>query len=799
MKRLILELTLKPFRDISDDGVRSTCREILRQWHHLIQLSETISFLLFAADGSEILDYSGDLKAEFSYAKWIGIANGPWKEPSMGLHYWRFPYCENPPVMTYERLAFIVRSLKEESKKVYGKMSTVGAMFDPGPEFAESDFKYTRHPEINLGNTMGMKKWVHCTAVLNEDKHKYAGFPNGIPNQTSFGTFLGRQTQCFLKDFNCDYIWFGNGFAYALDSWSATGEVFDGTHFDTSSAPIVKEKILQFWRDFRKECPQYRIETRGSNLSTAMDLASDASPIRDIYEGNFNMVAPVNSPWAALNGDYGLEIVGWLSHIAELPAGTGVPFRYYIHDPWWLNSPWLDRYGREPHDIYLPLSVARMDAKGGIEPPASVALLTIDDSYGRMPEEVAIEVTPHIRTALEHYPDAPGLLTWVYPFDEYHDWTFGKNPRVEEVFFGDWFMRAAVNQGFPLNTVISTRNFLKASQVAGEKFNQTILVTPAPDGSELSKRLIEHVEKGGHVLLYGPLDHADQKLLRVLDVNLGKSVTGEFEFITKLQDDELAEGQFPRKFKHRELLCGGGINTIPAHEKNNRAEHIITVNQGNESRVFASHHQLESGGSITWVRGTLCEEIGKSDRKLKRDDPSQCYPAERFMRLVLQKLGYSIQFSKPSIQTTDPLILAARQKGGIFFSGHAASTNVQLRWKFPQGAPLPVGTDMMIKGGVGQTIATRAWHRECRIFVDQKESGEISCNEKHSGEIGIKRRMKVDGLKNATVTFLPEPGTNPTFIKPEGYWGKGQLIPTEKNSRGEVVGRNITGSLFISW
>ena len=30
-----------------------------------------------------------------------------------------------------------------------------------------------------------------------------------------------------------------------------------------------------------------------------------------------------NSPWAALNGDFGLELIGWMSHIAELP---GDPF-----------------------------------------------------------------------------------------------------------------------------------------------------------------------------------------------------------------------------------------------------------------------------------------------------------------------------------------------------------------------------------------------------------------------------------------------------------------------------------------
>ena len=137
--------------------------------------------------------------------------------------------------------------------------------------------------------------------------------------------------------------------------------------------------------------------------------------MREIYAGKFNLEPPPNSPWAALNGDFGLELAGYMSRIAELPAGQGFPFRYYVHDPWWLNSPWLDRYGREPHDIYLPLSIGRINGRGQVETPESVAFLTIDDSFGRMPDKCPNEVIPHILAALEDAPDRPGPLVWVYP------------------------------------------------------------------------------------------------------------------------------------------------------------------------------------------------------------------------------------------------------------------------------------------------------------------------------------------------------------------------------------------------
>jgi hypothetical protein len=209
-------------------------------------------------------------------------------------------------------------------------------------------------------------------------------------------------------------------------------------------------------------------------------LATSGSPILDIYRGGFNIVAPPNSPWAALDGDVGLEIVGYLSRIAELPPGDVFPFRYYIHDPWWMNSPWIDHYGREPYDIYLPLSLARISGDAKVTPPAYLEFLTIDNSYGQMPGEVPNEVTPLVLDAMENYSDAPGLVTWIYPFDEYNEMTFGSSPRLGEVFFGDWFLRNAVNDGFPLNSVISTRQFAASLAKNPDFYRETVLLVYAP-------------------------------------------------------------------------------------------------------------------------------------------------------------------------------------------------------------------------------------------------------------------------------------------------------------------------------
>ena len=119
-------------------------------------------------------------------------------------------------------------------------------------------------------------------------------------------------------------------------------------------------------------------------MVTGSDLASNAVPLAQIYAGKFNILPPPNSPWAALNGDFGLEMVGYMSRIADLPEGRGFPFRYYVHDPWWLNSPWLDRYGRRTAR-YLSAAFHRPDQR----PRASR-----DTRVGRLPDDRRL-VRPH--------------------------------------------------------------------------------------------------------------------------------------------------------------------------------------------------------------------------------------------------------------------------------------------------------------------------------------------------------------------------------------------------------------------
>jgi len=810
LQNVTLEMSLKPFRSMEEADIREVCRKAFTQWLPLIDQAAGSSVMLWTADGSEILDYRGSMDDELEWARYIGGANPraavPGDPEGICLHSRPYLYMQDPPTVTYGDLRRIVRTLKGVGAEVTGKPVRVGATFDPGPEFAKSSFKYERHPEICLAGTMGRASFACCYATLKGDDVAYAGYPDGIPDGTPLGAFLGRQCTHFLRDLGFDYIWLSNGFGFGLETWATTGTIFDGERFHPQKVAETRDSILGFWEAFRRECPGFPIETRGTNLTTGIDLASDAVPLREIYEGGFGVAPPPNSPWAALNGDFGFELVGYMSHIARVP-GDAHPLRYYVHDPWWLNSPWLDRYGREPHDIYLPLSVSRVDDAGEVKTASAIELLTIDDSYGQMPDQCPQEVMPHLLSALRDAPDQPGPVVWVYPFDEYHDMTFSPEPRLEEVFFGDWFLRAAVNDGFPLNTVTSTRALLPTLTQRPELYRGSVLTCTLPDdGSPLAPALMNWVQSGGRVLFYGPAAHADPRILELVNVALAEPLAGEMQVQLAGDIDVLAAGSYPTALNHRKLLCGGGKEGVPADAADPYTEVIARVSQGGSERLAAVYRSAPQwqGGAVGWVRGTNSNHYNKGGHLLTPDDPSRWFQAGRLMRQTLARFGYVFSSAKRRPGQRDPLTCVARHDNGFFLSGYTPDTTVELRLLFPQGAPLLVGYETELVGGAARYRMPRAWHRECRVFVRQQD-GEPSCVEQHSGEIGIRRRLLVRGLQDADVLFFPEThaeGKVTGLVNGAYPYIQGDFVQFDgiADAAGPALrARNVSGSLLISW
>lgn len=732
LKNVTLEMSLKPFMQTDDAYIRQVCKRIFTDWAPLAEHAEQVSVMFWAADGSEILDYRGNLEDTFEWCYLVGGANPRevWDKESdpdrLGLHARNYLYAEHPPRMTYGILKTIVQCIKEEGVKLFpDKKIRVGETFDPGPEFAKSSFKYERHNEICTSLEMGASSFVCSYTTLHADDVPYAGFPDGIPEGLPFGTFLGRQCQHFLSDLGFDYIWLSNGLGFGRDTWSATGALFDGSTFDIGNLDDVKQCVLDFWELFTAECT-YPIETRGTNLSMGIDFATEGVPLKTIYE-KVDILPPPNSPWAAINFDFGLELMGHLSRIAAVP-NRDFMFRYYVHDPWWMNSPWYDRYEGQPHDIYLPMSLARIEKGGEVQAANYLNLLSIDNSWGEMPQSCVIEPLPHLIKAVKEAPDDIPPVVWIYPFGQYSD------ARTDEelncMYSEDWFIRGAINNGFPLSAVISDENFIETDW---NLFEDSVLVTVVPKaGSQFEKSLTEYATSGGKLLVYGGVDHASKEFLDLIGIERAEQARlGELKLTVK--------GEEKKPLKVGELFCAGGVNTF------GKDCYVLAEAEG---MVVASKK-----GSVAWTRGICsCETVGR--RLLIPQDPNRYFIGETLMNILLSEFEIGIKYEKEP-EDNPPVMTISRYKNGFFYAVYAPVTTVKTILSMPQGAPVLMGYDTIVDGNQSSYYFPRAERKECRLFVTQQK-GRVRAREVAPVSMQYRRCIEISNLKDAMVRYYPE-------------------------------------------
>lgn len=586
-KSVTLEMSLKPFKKTDDVYIYSVCKQFFEQWRPLIKNREVISIMLWVGDGSEMLDYTGDLDKAFEWAYFVGTANLPIVgdlPDETSLHERKQIYMENPPEMTYRILKKIVVAIKEVGRKCYPNARIrVGETFDIGPEFAISDFKYHRHPESCKGKGASGFGFVDATVLLKGDDYPYASYPHGLPDKTPMGTLLGAQANVFLRDMDFDFLWLSNGMGFCYEPWSEKGKIYDGERFYPEKLEETRSKIFLFWKLFREACPDYPIETRGTNYSVGLDYASDGVPLYDIYNGDFHMTPPPNSPWAALNDDMGIEILGQLTRNCILP-GTDYMFRYYLHDSWWINSPWYDRYEGNPHDIYVPMALSRIDENGKTQSPTLFHILSIDNSMGDFPDACVYESLPHILKAEKDAPDEAAPLVLVYPMREYT--TTRDAGLLQEMYFGDSFLRDALNEGFPMASVVSTDYFAQ-HMAAGKQeiYAKSVLVVPAAFENGIATAALErYALAGGKVIVYG-----SGKALGQIDYPCRKvDVEGE---ATQLREAFAAYGYricFRKEAEH----CA--LPTVAVH----RSDNAMIFNVYNRNLTLETRMKLPLGAPV---------------------------------------------------------------------------------------------------------------------------------------------------------------------------------------------------------
>jgi hypothetical protein len=806
--RIVLEMSLKPFKKVDQSSITAVCRQVLQDWYPLLGIAGECSILFWIADGSEILTWKGDLEEPIEWARYIGFCNADknlYSEEDRSRERVASYYVDNPPVITYGLIRQIIATFKQLGRE-YGLDLTAGATFDPGPEFAYSDFKYNTHFEIigggvatKIGPTFAM---VNAWSSLRADQNHYATYPAGMPDDTPFGVFFGKQCRSFLSALGFDYIWFSNGFGFSHFPWTCLGENFDGTKFNTVNYREQAGKVLSFWEHFRENCPDFPVEVRGTNFGAGMDLAKDCIPLKELYEGGFMRAPACNSPWGPLNNDYGLELVGHMSRIAELP-GDVYPFRFYPNDPWFWQNPWWDWYGREPFDIYTVMSVARLSADGEIENPEIIEFLTIDTEKGELNELCPLEVIPHVRRAIQDKPNQPGILTWLYPFDEYFTIAKMQSERMDLVFFGDWFVRGAVNNGLPLNTVISTGSFKQVWSKQPGLFRETILFVPTVADESCWNAVREFVTSGGRAIIYGPLDFAPVGMRSLLDIELDQGIAGNMVMKLPPLRDQYVCQKGNQGFYHDPLISGGDIREVMADTADGYTEMLASVEQGTAQRAYALVRQLPAwqGGKVAWVRGsnpfTVERKPDEETRLPKQYDPWY-FDATHLPRYLLSYFGYEISHVLPNQESKRPLLLISRRDNGFYFSGYKADMTVDIELAFPDGAPILSGKDAWVKGGTAVYSFGRTIHDECRVFVHQSEPGAVYTQEQPPFPTGRERMMRVSNLKDAAVAIYP-PGEKLETTEINSHPEKARISGVVDHDKCAILLENITGAIDIVW
>ncbi len=820
LDRVVLEMSFKPFKALDDASVAGVCREALRQWYPMVKLAEECGILLWISDGSEILTWKGNLAEKFEWARYIGTANTKARPYNHTIDQRRIArlYTENPVEFSYGDVRRIIATFRRIGREEFGLRIVVGATFDPGPEFAESPFKFEHHPEImgrgdeaNIGATVWM---VRAWSRLNADNMNYATYPEGIPNGTSFGEFFGRQCQSFLSALGFDYIWFSNGFGFSHFGWSELGESFDGEHFNAALYEGIAGRILDFWRDFRREC-SFPVEVRGTNFSIGIDLASDCVPTLDIYESGFIRTPPPNYPSGAINYDFGLEMVGYMSRIACLP-GAVFPFRYYVNDPWFMANPWWNRYGREPFDIYIPLSTARLNARGKVETPRLAEFLTIDTERGHLDERTALEVVPHVRRAFEDKPDAVAPFIWLYPFREYHRLPQEQPAHMDLAYFGDWFMRGAINNGLPLNSVVSTDDFPGALTAGG--LANTIIYTPTPFlAADYVDILLRHVKQGGRVVFYGPLSASSDAVGHLLNLQLATGLAGDCEYHADLTDDIFTAWQGERRLRHVAALSGGPLAEVLANPDDNYAKVLASARQGDETRVYALFRSLPEwqGGGVAWVRGSssfVIHTYTAGRRAPKEHAPEEFRAPSLLARQVLGQFGFRFKQICRTPATKRALMFIHRHHNGFYFSGFKADTTVQLTLDLPEGAPIFAQKEAVLAQDGATYCLEKSFHADSHVLVRQKAASVVSCRDLPPLPASKERHLLVTGLIDADVTIYPPLDRWNEIEIRHGAWGTKIIDAFGNGTQGARIAAanaieterriklaGITGELSIIW
>ena len=324
-----------------------------------------------------------------------------------------------------------------------------------------------------------------------------------------------------------------------------------------------------------------------------------------------------------------------------------------------------------------------------------------------------------------------------------------------------------------------------------------ILVSPVPDAdSDWEGCLLDHVEGGGRLFLYGPLGHASEALRDLLGVHLAAGITGEctlhVEEQALLPPPNFTEGM---RFRHVDVYSGGELCETGGETP------LVMAQRGDERRTLAAESRRGSG-TVVWFRGSVEDPVPTKvfpddGHILYNDEPGQ-FSVARFSAALLQRVGWTLRYDCPHREILEPIMGLHWDRNGLWFTGAAHNALVEYELGTPVGAPVLINSDLRMRSGRAVYHFPKGWRGECRVFVEQAQDAVVSCRELHPGGA---RRIVVTGLQDAVIRIFPEPGREPSLTV-AGPTGK----VTYAVETGIFEGRTccntrdrITGNVVIRW
>jgi len=390
----------------------------------------------------------------------------------------------------------------------------------------------------------------------------------------------------------------------------------------------------------------------------------------------------------------------------------------------------------------------------------------------------------------------------LYPFKEYHEAVAASENEAKTIFFEEWFVRNAINQGLPLNTVLSTEEFAAMTDEAKGKLRETIVFVPASGLiGENARLLSSFVQEGGKAIVYGAV--TDPQWQALMNIRQERGLEGEFELTCTLQPDTIfGDTAASRIFKHDPLTGGGTLNEV-LNDANDRATKVAaTASQGDQVRILALTRELPewNGGKVGWVRGSLPFE-GGSVTQLPVRQADGYADLSILVRQLLREFGYELRQIKHEETNKPALLFVSRRDNGFYFTGCRQDTSVALSMRFPDGVPIMTGQTIRAGQGAAAYSLDRTYHEECRVFVDQRETTTVFCREYMPVPTPRKsstRFIHVTGLREATVTIYPPLASliaaNVEVRADQAYLDLKDCVFGDK-----LVITNVSGEMEVTW